>query len=159
MLKQAMPGSQTYFRLLKKRAHVPKQRQSSDQKESGIRPEEVDGYIILVNPQGDAVGECLVRGATFVFRHETGQQAQDPYDWMKVFDDDKDHAVTHGAVRFQHPDHKSLATDLSGTVKQFVDVIITELLWDLEPGEQLPEPRLMRRIGKSALDIIAIYWS
>ncbi len=157
LLKQMMPGSQTYFRLLKKRDHTPLKAAGTEPKaEPTIDPEEVDGYIILVNPQGDAVGECLNRGATFVFRHETGEQAQDPYDWMTVFDDDKDHAAAHGAVRFQHPSRKELGVDMSGTVKKYVDVIATELLWDLRPGEQLPEPRVLRRIGKSALEIVAM---
>jgi hypothetical protein len=147
LLKKMLPGSEIVFRLLKKK------NQETSKASEEIDPEKVDGYLVLVTPQGDAIGECLIRGATYIFRHETGQTATNPYDWSTVFDDDKDHAVKHGAVRFQHPTHNALSTGLTEVVTKYVDAIATELLWDLMPGEQLPEPKQLRRIGKTTLEL------
>lgn len=122
---------------------------------SGVPPFDplnADGYIVVVDSQGNAFAERVLKGtgASYLSRHETCP-------WEEAFDTDKDDAQAHGAVRFQHPDAAELKADYEATVKLYVSMILTELLRDLQSGERLPEYDKIRILSKKVGGVATIF--
>lgn len=149
-LQEIYPGSVLRFRTLKNRradtGPAPKQRHAINEL-TPIDPTKVDGYLVLVLPDGRAVGESLQPdNATVVFRPETWHGE---ITWEDAFAFNKKHVEDVAAVRLQHPDKRDLARDYSGTVDSYVLLILEDLERPLLPGETLPDLGTLRNLRRA----------